>query len=178
MNALFWIRQQYNFLSAFITEWMEPVGLLLLRLLPAKVFLDSGMTKWNGWFQFDEQKYDLFLYEYFCPDPVRKGALLLCDPETLEYTEGSLMVPFVETLALLAGVIEIALPILLVVGLFSRFAAFGLLCMTLFIQFAVFPSSSHWWNPAAWWFVALFMVFAKGPGKLSLDYLMKLEKYT
>jgi putative oxidoreductase len=138
--------------------------------------LDSGLLKWDGIFKFNVDTYDLFLYEFFCPEQVRPGALLLCDPNTLDYAEGSLAVPFIELLALGAGVGEVILPILLILGLFSRFAALGLLGMTLFIQLAVFPTWSHWVNPAVWWAATLLLLVARGPGFLSIDRLLKLEK--
>ena len=173
MNA---IVSLYQSITTAITQYLEDIALLLLRLIGAKVFFESGLTKWNGWFDFNEQKYDLFLYEFFCPDPVREGALLLCDPKTLDYEQGSAMITFIESLAFMAGVLEIVLPVLLVLGLFTRIGALGLLGMTLFIQLAVFPTWGHWWNPAAWWAVVLFAVFARGPGLLSLDRLLTLEK--
>jgi len=165
----------YRSLANATGEYLEPVALLALRLIGAKVFLSSGLTKWNGWFQFNPDKYDLFMYEFFCPDPIRPGALLLCDPELLDYVEGSSMVTFIETLAASAGVMEIVLPVLLIFGLLTRFAALGLLFMTLFIQLAVFPSWDHWWNPAAWWAVVMLALLAMGPGLLSLDRLFGLE---
>ena len=155
--------------------WLGPFALLALRLAGAKVFWDSGMTKWDGFLRFDKGKYDLFLYEFFCPDPPRPGALQLCDPATLEYTEGSAVVSMVKALAVMAGIMEVALPVLLVLGLLSRLAAFGLLGMTLFIQLAVFPTWSHWWNPAMWWAVVLLALVACGPGAWSLDRLLGLE---
>ena len=173
MNA---IASLYQSITGAITRYFEDIALLLLRLIGAKVFFESGLTKWNGWFDFNEQKYDLFLYEFFCPDPIREGALLLCDPKTLEYEEGSSVVTFIESLTFLAGVMEILLPVLLIVGLFTRIGALGLLGMTLFIQLAVFPTWDHWWNPAVWWAVVLFAVFARGPGLFSLDRLFRLEK--
>ena len=173
MNA---IASLFQAINAAISRYLEDIALLLLRLMGAKVFFESGLTKWNGWFDFNEQKYDLFLYEFFCADPPRAGALVLCDPETLDYAEGSFMITFIEWLTIMAGVLEIILPVLLVVGLFTRFGALGLLGMTLFIQLAVFPTWEHWWNPAAWWAVVLFAIFAKGPGLLSLDRLFGLEK--
>ena len=166
----------YGRMASRTEQWLAPLAGLFLRLVPAQVFLSSGLTKWNGWFDFNEQKYDLFLYEFFCPEPVRPGALLLCDPETMEYVDGSAIVTFIASLALTAGVVEVLLPVLLIVGLFTRFAALGLIGMTLFIQLAVFPSWSHWWNPAVWWFVALFVILARGPGSLSLDRMIGLEK--
>ena len=47
--------------------------------------------------------------------------------------------------------------------------------MTLFIQLAVFPTWSHWVNPAMWWAAVLFALVACGPGAWSLDRLLGLE---
>ena len=169
------MRSSYQGLIVRAGGWLEPLALLGLRLAGAKVFWDSGMTKWNGFLQFDKGKYDLFLYEFFCPDPPRPGALQLCDPGTLEYAEGSVVVSAIKALAVMAGVMEVALPVLLVLGLLSRLAAFGLFGMTLFIQLAVFPTWSHWWNPAMWWAVVLFALVACGPGAWSLDRMFGLD---
>ena len=173
MNA---IAGLYQSVTSTITRYFEDIAMLLLRLLGARVFFESGLTKWNGWFDFNEQKYDLFLYEFFCPDPIREGALLLCDPKTLEYEEGSSIIGLIESAALMAGIMEIVLPVLLILGLFTRVGALGLLGMALFIQLAVFPTWEHWWNPAAWWAVVMFTVFARGPGLFSLDRLFRLDK--
>jgi putative oxidoreductase len=175
MAAIARIRSGYAAVGRRIEQWLTPVSQLLLRLVAAQVFLSSGLSKWSGFLDFNEQKFDLFLYEFFCPDPVRPGALLLCDPNTLEYEEGSFTVTFIEGLAITTGVVEVLLPTLLILGLFSRVAALGLIGMTLFIQLAVFPTWSHWLNPAVWWFVVLFAVFASGPGYLSLDRWLKLD---
>ena len=166
---------RYRAVGARVGEWLEPAALLFLRLTVSKVFWDSGMTKWSGFLQFNKAKFDLFLYEFFCPDPPRPGALQLCDPKTLEYPDGSAAVPLVKTLAVTAGLMEVVLPVLLVLGLFCRFAALGLLAMTLFIQLAVFPTWSHWWNPAVWWAVVMFALVARGPGPWSLDRLLGLD---
>ena len=176
MNAIHWLKEQYIILGELARKWLEPIALLFMRFTVAKVFLDSGLLKWDGIFKFNIDTYDLFLYEFFCPEEVRPGALLLCDPATLDYAEGSLAVPLIEFLALMAGIGEVILPLLLIVGLFSRFAALGLLAMTLFIQFAVFPSWSHWVNPAVWWATTLLVVVARGPGWLSVDRWLKLER--
>ena len=168
--------KRYQSLSRALDKWLSPLALLSARLLVAKVFLASGLSKWNGFLDFNTDKYDLFLYEFFCPDPIRPGALLLCDPTTLDYPEGSWIISAIEGLAVTAGVLEVVLPILLIIGFISRPAALGLLAMTLFIQLAVFPTWSHWWNPAAWWALCLLVIIAKGPGKLSLDALFKVER--
>lgn len=166
----------YQSTAQLLTKNLGALSQLLLRLLVARVFLSSGLTKWNGPLQFNTEKYDLFLYEFFCPEPVRAGALQLCSPETLDYVEGSFTVLVVKMMAVGAGVLEVFLPVLLIVGLLSRYAALGLLAMTLFIQLAVFPSWDHWWNPAAWWALALLAIVAQGPGKWSLDYVFNFDR--
>lgn len=175
MNLVFRLVAFYRGFSAFCTRYLEDLSLLALRFAGAKVFFESGLTKWDGWFDFNDMKYDLFMYEFFCPDPIRPGALLLCDPATMDYVDGSTVVTMVQTLAVAAGTMEIVLPVLLVLGLFTRAGALGLIGMTLFIQLAVYPTWSHWWNPAMWWVVALFAVLARGPGRLSVDRLIRLE---
>jgi putative oxidoreductase len=166
----------YQKLSKQFTLFFGDISLLFVRLLAAKVFLASGLSKWNGFMDFNEEKYDLFMYEFFCPEPIREGALLLCDPNTMDYTEGSFTVFVIEKLALFAGIAEVLLPAMLILGIFSRLGALGLVGMTLFIQLAVFPEWDHWWNPAVWWFVALMVIVSHGPGRLSLDHLLGLDK--
>lgn len=169
------MKSAYHALVVRIGGLLEPLALLALRLAGAKVFWESGLTKWNGILQFNTDKFDLFLYEFFCPDPPRDGALQLCNPATLDYVEGSAMVLAIKAMAVMAGVMEIALPVLLVVGLLSRLSALGLFGMTMFIQLAVFPTWSHWTNPAMWWAVVLLALVACGPGAWSLDRLLGLE---
>ena len=165
----------YHSITQYLSSYLESLAQLVLRLVVARVFLSSGLTKWSSPFQFNTDKYDLFLYEFFCPEPPRSGALQLCDADTLEYVEGSFTVSMIELLAVAAGVMEVFLPVLLILGFLTRFAALGLLAMTLFIQFAVFPSWEHWWNPAVWWATALLVIVATGPGKWSLDSLLKID---
>ena len=176
MSLLPAIANLYRSFTALCTRYLEDISLLALRLVGARVFLESGLTKWDGWFDFNDLKYDLFMYEFFCPDPIRPGALLLCDPATLDYAEGSAIVPAIQAMALTAGVMEILLPLLLILGLFTRLGAIGLIAMTLFIQLAVYPTWGHWWNPAVWWMVVLFGILARGPGLFSVDWWMKLDR--
>lgn len=175
MASLSALAAYYDTIVHRVGARLEPAALLFLRIAGAKVFWDSGMSKWNGFLDFNKSKFDLFLYEFFCPDPPRPGALQLCDPSTLDYPDGSATVPLVKTLAVTAGVMEVVLPVLLVLGLFCRFASLGLLAMALFIQLAVFPTWSHWWNPAVWWVVVLFALVARGPGPWSMDRLLGLD---
>lgn len=169
------LRELYVQLGVQLSRFLEPLALFFLRFMVAKVFLDSGLSKWDGFLKFNVDKYDLFMYEFFCPDPVRPGALQLCNPETLEYVEGSFVVRMIELLAVFAGIAEVVLPVLLIIGLFSRFAALGLIGMTMFIQLAVFPTWDHWINPASWWAISLLVIVARGPGILSIDRLLGLD---
>ncbi len=60
-------------------------------------------------------------------------------------------------------------PVLLVVGLASRFAALALLVMTLVIAVFVYPDAYNVHGP---WAVCLLLIMMKGPGVLSLDHLI------
>ncbi len=72
----------------------------------------------------------------------------------------------------MATVAEHVLPVLLILGLLSRFSALGLLAMTAVIQIFVFPEA---WVTHGLWAAALLVVAAQGPGRLSLDHLLRLE---
>jgi len=153
---------------------LEPFALLVARLAVARVFFMSGLTKWNGFLSFNPDKYDLFLFEFFCPEDKRAGALVLCtDQAAGTYAPTTQWI--VERFANMAGIMEILLPILLVLGLTSRLAAAGLLTMTLVIERLVFPDADSWWGSHVWWAAILFVIVARGPGRFSLDRLFKLE---
>lgn len=67
---------------------------------------------------------------------------------------------------------EVILPVLLALGLFTRFGAAGLLVMTLVIQFVVpadygVANSDHYM-----WMLLLAVPFFKGPSILSADFLL------
>lgn len=130
-------------------DWLALLG---ARLLVARVFLLSGLTKWNGLTIRDDTFY-LFADEYFA--------------------RYALPTPLINTFAVLSSVAEIALPVLLIAGLFTRAAALGLLVMTLVIQIFVYPDA--WWNVHAWWTAVLLLILVSGPGAASLDRRLKLD---
>lgn len=173
MSVLMKLRDGYAAVAARAVL-AEPAALLFARLVIARLFLLSGLNKWNGPFQFNPNSYDLFLYEFFCPEEPR-GSLVLC-ADTVEGTYTPFMRFVVERFANLAGIMEVVLPILLILGLFGRFAALGLLGMAVFIELAVFPDVSSWWGSHVWWVAVLLILVARGPGAWSLDRLFKLEK--
>jgi putative oxidoreductase len=121
---------------------------LALRLFPAAVFWLSGRTKVDGVFTFKDSTWFLFEHEYALP-----------------------VIPS-DLAAVLATVAEHALPVLLVLGLFTRFAALGLLAMTVVIQTFVYPDA---WVTHGLWAAAFLALIAHGPGRLSLDHLLGLD---
>jgi putative oxidoreductase len=72
-------------------------------------------------------------------------------------------------MAHVTGIAEITLPILLVLGLGTRFAALGLLVMTGVIQLVV---PDGWANFHLPWAALAVAIIALGPGTLSLDHLI------
>lgn len=70
-----------------------------------------------------------------------------------------------EWAALMAIVAEHTLPVFLLFGLFTRWAALGLLGMTLVIQVLVYPGA---YMVHGLWAVALLYLMAHGPGCLSV----------
>jgi len=174
------MRKLLTKLSTGLTFWhpyadkLQSLALLFARIAVGRVFLKSGLAKWDGFFKFNPGTYDLFEYEFFCPDEIRKGALYLCDKGQADYTNETMRF-VIDRFANLAGVTEVLFGVAIIVGLYSRLAALGLLAMTLFIQFFVYPDLASWWGSHAWWAVCLLIVIAMGPGKISLDRVFKLD---
>ncbi|MBL8323520.1 MAG: DoxX family protein [Rubrivivax sp.] len=71
--------------------------------------------------------------------------------------------------AVLAAAGEHVLPLLLLLGLGTRFAALGLLGMTAVIQFLVYPGA---YATHGVWAAVLLWLMARGPGVVSLDHLI------
>jgi putative oxidoreductase len=69
--------------------------------------------------------------------------------------------------ASLAALAEHALPVLILLGLGTRFAALGLLVMTLVIQVLVYPGA---YPTHGVWAAVLLYLMARGPGRVSLDH--------
>jgi putative oxidoreductase len=71
-----------------------------------------------------------------------------------------------EIAAHLATYAEHLLPILLVLGLFTRLSALGLLAMTAVIQIFVYPDA---WPTHLSWVALMLYLAGRGAGGLSLD---------
>ena len=75
-----------------------------------------------------------------------------------------------ELAAYMAATIELATPVLLVLGLATRPAALVLLGMTTVIEVFVYPQA---WPTHIQWAAMLLVLLCRGPGKLSLDHLIR-----
>ncbi len=77
--------------------------------------------------------------------------------------------PFIapELAAPMAALAEHVFPLLLLVGLATRFSAAALLGMTLVIQFLVYPGA---YPTHGTWAAVLLFLMARGPGVLSIDH--------
>ena len=67
---------------------------------------------------------------------------------------------------------EFILPIMLVLGFATRFAAIGLLIMTGVISFYVMPQAL--WSVHVYWAAILLVLVSKGAGALSVDNLIRI----
>jgi putative oxidoreductase len=123
--------------------------LLALRLALAVPFYTSGLTKWNGFLQLSDGARFLFAEEF-----------------KLHVFGSAFAYPFPVAAATLAGIGEIALPILMVLGLGTRFAALGLLVMTVVIQLTI---PGGWANFHLPWAAMALALVVYGGGTLSLD---------
>ena len=144
-NDSIW-RRPFELLADITTHCLPDWFLLLVaRLGIASVFFLSGRTKVDGILHITDSAYSLFETEYKLP----------------------LLSPFVAAHA--ATYAEHFFPILLVLGLATRFAALGLLGMTLVIEIFVYPDA---WSTHLSWAAILLLLIAKGGGAVSLDRLI------
>lgn len=114
--------------------------LLVMRIALAVPYWRSGVLKWESF-----------------PFEISPIAILLFEEE--------FKFPFPEISAHLAALAEVTLPVLLVLGLFTRFAALGLAVMTVVIQFTV-PDG---WPTHILWFGLALGLMSHGGGGLALD---------
>ena len=129
---------------------------LLARFSIAAVFWLSGQTKVQG-FSLN-----------FVNGVFQLGWPMLSDSAvTLFREEYRLPLVAPELAAVLAATGEHVLPVLLLLGLGTRFAALGLLGMTLVIQVLVYPGA---YATHGTWAALLLLLAARGGGMLSLDH--------
>lgn len=66
---------------------------------------------------------------------------------------------------------EFIVPICLLIGFATRFAALTLLAMTILLQIYVAPAL--WWLHHVYWICLLLILVARGPGAASIDALLR-----
>ncbi|WP_164117807.1 DoxX family protein [Sphingorhabdus sp. Alg239-R122] len=126
-------------------RFFEGIALFLARLALAAQFWRSARTK------------------------VEEGSFLQMRDITVDLFRDEYGMPFPEITGLIATYAEHIFPILLVLGLFTRFSAAALFVMTLVIQLFVYPEA--WWNPHIMWFALALILIARGGGLFALDRL-------
>ncbi|MBI3774832.1 MAG: DoxX family protein [Gammaproteobacteria bacterium] len=125
-------------------DLLAPLGNLALRLWVANVFFKSGMLKLGNW---DSTMY-LFENEYHVP---------ILSPNLA---------------ALMGTGAELVLPVLLVLGLGGRFAAFALFMFNIVAVMSYPDLEAAGIRDHQIWGVMLLVLMLQGPGKLSGDYCL------
>lgn len=135
--------------EALLTAIPQSLPMLALRVALAVPFFKSGMTKWAGFLQLSDGARYLFTEEF-----------------KLHLFGAEVSYPFPIAMATASGIAEIVLPILLVLGLGTRFAALGILAMTAVIQLTV---PDGWANFHLPWAAMALTLIVFGAGRISLD---------
>jgi putative oxidoreductase len=149
---------------------------LLARLSLAGIFWRSLLTKVEvaKLFSYTE----LVTNEHVTDFPIERARLRLPEfplelkSSTITLFENDFALPLLpaNVSAWLATLGEFVLPILLVLGLFTRLSALGVLAMTLVIQIFVFPEA--WWATHSVWAVLAIYLAVQGPGRISADHVL------
>ena len=127
--------------------FVESIALLLTRVALAGIFWRSYQTKVEEgtWLTISDVQYFIFENEF---------AGLPLSPD--------IAVP-------MATYAEFLFPILLVIGLASRFSAAALMGMAIVIQIFVFPTMDHFLGWAITVIAMAAFIISRGPGLFSLD---------
>ena len=131
---------------------LAPVTTLALRFALAVPFFRSGLTKWDSFGRLSDSAVYLFREEF-----------------RLHIFGTEIAYPAPSLVAHMSGIAEITLPILLVLGLGTRWAALGLLGMTAIIQLT---EPDGWANFHLPWAAMALALVTWGGGPLSLDALI------
>lgn len=126
---------------------------LVLRFALAVPFYKSGLTKWDSFLKLSDTPELLFTEEF-----------------KLHIFGAIYDYPFPKLMAWGSSLGEIVLPVLLVFGLGTRLAALGLLFMTALIQLTI---PDGWANFHLPWAAMAIAIIVIGPGRFSLDWLLR-----
>ena len=125
-------------------NWLSPASDLLIRLWIANIFWKAGMVKIASW----ESTLYLFEYEY--------------------------QVPFISPLvaAYLATAVELVIPVLLALGLATRFSALVLFVFNIIAVISYPTLNEIGVKDHQYWGLLMLVPLFHGAGKLSLDHFI------
>ena len=146
--------------------WIFPYALvaLVLRLVMARVVFVAGQAKVDGPvlpISIPDMNWTVFVT---LPMTVKDGAYQLFERLAGLPIPASIAAPVV-------SYAEFILPICLVLGLATRFAALCLLIITAAIQWAAAPEAL--WTLHIYWISILLVLVSLGPGLISFDHLIR-----
>ena len=137
-----------------------------LRLMMAREFFLDGQTLISGP-RFSQSVYG-FDFSAVLPMQVRAETI-----STFLTQYGALPMPPMLG-AYVMSYAEFILPLLLLIGFGTRFAALFLLAMTALIDFYVMPRAL--WTEHIYWGAILLVLVSRGPGAISLDHFIRLAR--
>ncbi len=156
------ISQLVRWVIARLSQIPDSLIALIARLSIAAVFWQAGQTKVQG-FVVDIVNAEVHLGWPRLSDSVIP---LFMDEYRLPLISPAIAAP-------MAAFGEHFFPLLLVLGLATRFSAMAMLGMTLVIQFLVYPGS---YATHGTWAAVLLFLMSRGPGKISLDHWIANRK--
>ena len=128
-----------------LIDRLQPIFALAVRLYVARVFIASGLIKIMGW----DSTLALFANEYHVP---------LLSPTVAAY---------------LGTAAEVGLPVLLALGLGTRFAAAALFAFNIVAVISYPDLSDAGLKDHMLWGALMLVTFFYGPGKIALDRLLE-----
>ena len=128
-----------------LIDRLQPIFALAIRLYVARVFLASGLIKIMGW----NSTLALFANEFHVP---------LLPPTVAAY---------------LGTAAELGLPVLLALGLGTRFAAVALFAFNIVAVISYPDLSDAGLKDHMLWGALILVTFFYGPGRISLDALLQ-----
>lgn len=156
-------RVNRGMIAAFVDSFIYSLVALALRVVIARVFFLDGQTKVEG----PRVPVNVWDFDFTLVLPFGVNAITFSDFMS-RYTS----IPLPPTLsAYLVSYAEFFLPIMLVLGFGSRFAALGLLVITAMIQIYVLPEAL--WTVHIYWISILMVLLSLGPGQISVDHIIR-----
>ncbi|MDO9411327.1 MAG: DoxX family protein [Pseudolabrys sp.] len=160
-----------SFISAcsFVSYALVALG---LRVLMARVFFLDGQTRIDG------PRYSLSLQDYWNVDFLRGfdfSVVLPAQVKAQTFAAFATQYPPMPVppaiAAYLVSYAEFILPVMLVLGFATRFAAIGLLIMTAMISYFVLPQA--FLTTQIFWVAVLLVLISRGAGAISVDNLIR-----